>query len=77
MNFVFSVPQTEFRLHRNFVFMADFRLTFRLRTQFELQLLASNFVFKSFGISAEGGDETGTHFPGSMRIRVEDGKYAT
>ena len=26
MNFVFSVPQTEFRLRRIFVFMADFRL---------------------------------------------------
>ena len=42
----------------------------RLRAQFELQLLANNFVFKSFGISASGGDETGTQFPGSMYIYI-------
>ena len=36
--------------------MADFRLHISSsRAQFELQLLANNFVFKSFGISASGG----------------------
>ena len=35
--------------------MADFVFKFRLRAQFELQLLGNNFVFKSFGISASGG----------------------
>ena len=44
-----------------------FVFKFRLRAQFQLQLPANNFVFKSFGISASGGgDETGTQFPGSM-----------
>ena len=47
-----------------------FVFKYRLRAQFELQLLANNFVFKSFGISASGGDETGTQFPGSMHIYV-------
>ena len=32
-----------------------FVFKYRLRAQFELQLLANNFVFKSFGISASGG----------------------
>ena len=32
-----------------------FVFKFRLRAQFELQLLGNNFVFKSFGISASGG----------------------
>ena len=45
-----------------------FVFKYRLRAQFELQLLANNFVFKSFGISASGGDETGTRFPGSMHF---------
>ena len=45
-----------------------FVFKFRLRAQFELQLLGNKFVFKSFGISASGGGyETGTHFPGSMQ----------
>ena len=55
-NFVFSVPNKnrnsssqEFRLQ------GDFRLKFRLRAQFELQLLVNNFVFKRFGTSASGG----------------------
>ena len=32
-----------------------FVFKYRLRAQFELQLLVNNFVFKSFGISASGG----------------------
>ena len=45
----------------NFVFTRisssgpNFVFKFRLRAQFELQLPANNFVFKSFGISASGG----------------------
>ena len=48
---------------------ADFVFKFRLRAQFELQLLV-----KSFGISGAGrgeGDETGTQFPGSMHVWFE------
>ena len=61
-NFVFT---NEFRLQRapnRISSSQDFRLHgrfssshFRLRARFELQLLANNFVFKSFGISASGG----------------------
>ena len=67
-NFVFAA---EFRLQGrissspcpkpNFVFAGIssswpiFVFKFRLRAQFELQLLGNNFVFKSFGISASGG----------------------
>ena len=45
--------------------MADFRLHTH---KFELQLLANNFAFKSFGTTASGGDETGTTFPGQCML---------
>ena len=69
--------QDEFRLQRAPNRMSSSQLLssgpifvfkFRLRAQFELQLLANNFVFESFGISASGENETGTQFPGSMYI---------
>ena len=70
----------EFRLQwserPNFVFARisssgpNFVFEFRLRAQFELRLLSSNFVFIVFGIRASGGYEMGTRFAVSMHICI-------
>ena len=78
-----SVFGPNFVFRTNFVFTNEFRLqrapnrissswpifvfTFRLRAQFELQLLANNFVFKSFGMQASRGGRSRDHFAGSMQ----------
>ena len=68
-NFVFA---TEFRLQRTPNRIASgpiFVFKFRLRAQFELQLLVKSFGIRGRG--GGGGDETGTQFPGSMHVWFE------
>ena len=48
----------------------NFVVEFRLRAQFELRLLSSNFVFIVLGIRASGGHEMGTRCTVSMQTSI-------